>query len=86
MSKTSDLNNEIERLSAKLAKSRDESEKAVLSDKINELKAEVKNIGVKVTEKKVVSQKEAPDRLDHVDKKIGRGSITNTGNTFLGIL
>lgn len=83
------LISEIKALEEKMSRSKDQTEKAVLRDTINAKKAELDSIGVKESVKEIKVQKEAPDRIDHKSDKsdaIGRGSITNVGDTFVGIL
>ena len=78
--------NEINVLDDKYKKSRNVVEKARFCAQIKELKVELESIN-NIHEQKVVFQNDAPSVADHkTARRVIRGDITDTGNSFVGIL
>lgn len=78
--------NEINVLDDKYKKSRNVVEKARFCAQIKELKVELESIE-NIHEQKVVFQNDAPSVADHKEaRRIIRGDITSSGDSFVGIL
>ena len=77
---------EISVLESKYNKSRNVVERARYTAQIKELKVELDSIEIK-HEQKVVFQNDAPSVADHKEaRRIIRGDIRNSGDSFIGIL
>lgn len=80
----SEIRREISILEDKYAKSRNIVDKARYCAQIKELKSELEAVE---HEQKVVFQNDAPSIADHKNtRKLSRGDIANSGNSFIGIL
>lgn len=77
---------EISVLESKYNKSRNVVERARYTAQIKELRVELNSIEIK-HEQKVVFQNDAPSVADHKEaRRIIRGDIGNSGDSFVGIL
>lgn len=77
----SDINNEIAELEKQLSKTRNESERGILYDKIKSKKEEIEKAKNKDMKKEILVNKEAPVRIDH--NKITRGDVVISDRTAL---